>query len=638
MIRFLHGADFHLDSAFGALPPGQAAARRRESRELALRLADYVKEHGIDLVLLAGDLFDSASPFRETGEQLAAALGQMRARVFISPGNHDWYGPGSPWETVDWPENVYVFKENRLTAVEVPERNLVIHGAAFSGPEQPESLLAGFTAPADGKCHIGLLHGELDGAEARYGPIRREEAAASGLCYLALGHVHKRTAPLTLGRTVCAWPGCPEGRGFDELGEKGFYEGTISDGGEVSLTFVPFARHRYEVLEVDVTGKEPRAAVEAALPPETAGDLYRILLTGETGEGGAGAAAIQEALADRFYALEVRDRTRMAEDLWRRAEEDSLRGLFLRELRQRRKQAETHIPGISDICGVDCLQLLNLDSTNMTPAHWLEIAACIRDHYGCYDGFVITHGTDTMAYTAAALSYLIQGSPKPIVLTGAQRPIGFDSTDSKTNLADAFRCAAEDLPGVSIVFNSRVILGTRAKKTRSKSFQAFSSINHPELGVLRDGVLLRYIRQDCREAPVFYDRLDPRVALLKLVPGTGRDAADFLLERNDALIIESFGVGGLPEAGGFYDCVRRWMEAGRVVVLTTQVENEGSDLGVYHVGYRLKSDLGVLEAYDMTTEAVVAKLMWILGQTRRREEVERLFYTPVARDILWPGL
>ena len=241
----------------------------------------------------------------------------------------------------DWPENVYVFKENRLTAVEVPERNLVIHGAAFSGPEQPESLLAGFTAPADGKCHIGLLHGELDGAEARYGPIRREEAAASGLCYLALGHVHKRTAPLTLGRTVCAWPGCPEGRGFDELGEKGFYEGTISDGGEVSLTFVPFARHRYEVLEVDVTGKEPRAAVEAALPPETAGDLYRILLTGETGEGGAGAAAIQEALADRFYALEVRDRTRMAEDLWRRAEEDSLRGLFLRELRQRRKQAET---------------------------------------------------------------------------------------------------------------------------------------------------------------------------------------------------------------------------------------------------------------------------------------------------------
>ena len=333
MIRFLHGADFHLDSAFGALPPGQAAARRRESRELALRLADYVKEHGIDLVLLAGDLFDSASPFRETGEQLAAALGQMRARVFISPGNHDWYGPGSPWETVDWPENVYVFKENRLTAVEVPERNLVIHGAAFSGPEQPESLLAGFTAPADGKCHIGLLHGELDGAEARYGPIRREEAAASGLCYLALGHVHKRTAPLTLGRTVCAWPGCPEGRGFDELGEKGFYEGTISDGGEVSLTFVPFARHRYEVLEVDVTGKEPRAAVEAALPPETAGDLYRILLTGESGIDGLDLDALEAVAAPRFYSVTLRDQTRVRRDLWSRADEETLTGLFLRRMR-----------------------------------------------------------------------------------------------------------------------------------------------------------------------------------------------------------------------------------------------------------------------------------------------------------------
>ena len=299
------------------------------------------------------------------------------------------------------------------------------------------------------------------------------------------------------------------------------------------------------------------------------------------------------------------------------------------------EQLLARIPAISDICDVDCVQLLNLDSTNMAPEHWLLLARCIRENYGRYDGFVVTHGTDTMAYTAAGLSYLIQGSPKPIILTGAQKPIGFDSTDSKINLSDAFRCAAEDLPGVSIVFNNKVILGTRAKKTRSKSFQAFSSINFPYLGVLRDGVLLRYIRPECGEEPTFYDTLDPRVALLKLVPGAGREQADFLLERNDALIIESFGVGGLPEQGGFYDCVRDAMAAGKTVVLTTQVENEGSDLGVYHVGHRLKNDLGVLEAYDMTCEAVVAKLMWILGRTRDRAEVERLFYTPVARDILW---
>ena len=302
---------------------------------MPFRLANYVNTHGIDLVLLAGDLLDGHGAFRETGEQLAQALGQMEAQVCIAPGNHDFLGGGSVWETVDWPENVHIFREPRMAALELPELCAVVHGAAFTAPEQTESLLAGFAAPADGKCHIGLLHGELDGAEARYGPIRREEAAASGLCYLALGHVHKRTAPLTLGRTVCAWPGCPEGRGFDELGEKGFYEGTISDGGEVSLTFVPFARHRYEILEVDVTGKTPREAVEAALPPDTARDLYRILLTGETGEAGADPEGLQEALADRFYALEVRDRTRVAEDIWARAEEDSLRGLFLRELRQK---------------------------------------------------------------------------------------------------------------------------------------------------------------------------------------------------------------------------------------------------------------------------------------------------------------
>ena len=121
MLRFLHAADFHLDSPFAALPARQVAARRRESRETLTRLADYVNTHGIDLVLLAGDLFDSADAFRETGEQLAQALGQMQARVFIAPGNHDYYGPGSPWLSVPWPENVHVFRENAMTAAELPE-------------------------------------------------------------------------------------------------------------------------------------------------------------------------------------------------------------------------------------------------------------------------------------------------------------------------------------------------------------------------------------------------------------------------------------------------------------------------------------------------------------------------------------
>lgn len=126
------------------------------------------------------------------------------------------------------------------------------------------------------------------------------------------------------------------------------------------------------------------------------------------------------------------------------------------------------VPEISSLCSVTCEELFSIDSTNVTPAHWLTIARAIRAHYEEYDGFVIAHGTDTMAYTAAALSYLIQYSPKPIILTGAQKPIVFENTDSKTNLADAFRCAVSDLCGVMIVFNGRVILGTRARKDQNR--------------------------------------------------------------------------------------------------------------------------------------------------------------------------
>ena len=296
-----------------------------------------------------------------------------------------------------------------------------------------------------------------------------------------------------------------------------------------------------------------------------------------------------------------------------------------------------YLPDIAKIGQVDCVQLFSLDSTNIQPKHWVRIAGAIAARYEDYDGFVVSHGTDTMAYTAAGLSYLIQKSPKPIVLTGAQKPIGFETTDSKQNLRDALTVAASDLCGVMVVFNNKIILGTRARKTRSKSFEAFSSINYPLLGLVREGRIVPYIPPEAAVGgPVFYDRVDPAVSLMKLIPGADCAAAEFLLQRSHGLIIEAFGVGGLPsyKAGDFYETVRAGLEAGRTVVLTTQVENEGSDLSVYQVGSHLKRNLPILEAYDMTTEAVTAKLMWILGQTRERQEVERLFYTPVARDIL----
>lgn len=301
------------------------------------------------------------------------------------------------------------------------------------------------------------------------------------------------------------------------------------------------------------------------------------------------------------------------------------------------QQLLQYVPDISALCDVTCIQLFSIDSTNITPAHWLRLAEAIRQNYEAYDGFVICHGTDTMAYTAAALSYLIQGSPKPIVLTGSQKPIGCDGTDSKTNLLDSFLCASSGMCGVMLVFNGKVIAGTRARKTRSKSFKAFSSINYPELATLQDGYLIEYIRAQCLPSPLFYDKLDPKVGLMKMIPGTPPSLLSFLLAHNDGLIIESYGVGGLPSYrdSGFLPILRQSISDGKTIVLTTQVQNEGSNLSVYNVGYHLKNDLHLLEAYDMTTEAVVAKLMWILGLTRDPETVQRLFYTPVASDILY---
>ena len=299
-----------------------------------------------------------------------------------------------------------------------------------------------------------------------------------------------------------------------------------------------------------------------------------------------------------------------------------------------------YVPAISQLCRVDCLSLFSIDSTNITPWHWTAITRTLRENYARYDGFVISHGTDTMAYTAAALSYMVQGADKPIIITGAQKPINYDSTDSKLNLMDAFTCAcSEQLHGVCIVFSGRVILGTRARKTCSKSFAAFSSINYPDLAILHDHRLMCYISPDALPEPEFCENLNERVGLIKMVPGTDFELLEFMLQRKDALIIECFGVGGLPSYNDdkLFDVIRRYTGKGKFIVMTTQVQNEGSDLSVYSVGHRLKDNKNVLEAFDMTTESAYAKMMWILGQTMEPEQVSRLFYAPVAHDILYRG-
>jgi len=298
-----------------------------------------------------------------------------------------------------------------------------------------------------------------------------------------------------------------------------------------------------------------------------------------------------------------------------------------------------YAPRIKEFAWVETLELFNLDSTNVTPKHWLQIASAIKGNYDGYDGFVVSHGTDTMAYTAAALSYLIQNSQKPIVITGSQKPIDMEGTDAIKNLRDSFLYAAsDDAHGVQIVFSGNVILGTRAKKTHSKNYDAFSSMNFPAIAAIRDGKIFKYVDTTPKEEVTFYDDLERRVGVIKLTPGASAGLLEYYLTTHHAVIIESFGTGGLPqtEENDFSEVVRRYTKQGKVIVMTTQVLNDGSDMSVYQVGGSIKKECHMMEAYDMTTEAALAKLMWIMTQTKDPAEVERMFYTTIWFDILYP--
>lgn len=302
-------------------------------------------------------------------------------------------------------------------------------------------------------------------------------------------------------------------------------------------------------------------------------------------------------------------------------------------------QLLSYVKDCEAFCETEAIQLMNLDSTNIEPKHWLMMAACIEEHYNDFDGFVICHGTDTMAYTAAALSYLIQNSPKPIVITGAQKPIDLEDTDARVNLTDSLHLAAcPKAKDVCVVFDGKIIAGTRAKKEHSKSYDAFASVNFPYLGTIYEGHVQLYFEEAKSEQPVqFYHEMKSEVCLLKLVPSMSAEVLDYMAQRSDAVIIESFGVGGLPvyENSNFFQVVRKWTEKGKVFVMGTQVAREGSNLSVYEVGKRVKENPGVIETYDMTLEAALTKLMWILAQTKDPDQIRRMFSGQVNHDILW---
>ena len=339
-MRILHAADLHLDSPFEGLSAGKAALRRGEQRDLLYRLANLATNEKADVVLLAGDLLDSDKAFRETAEDLVRSLSMINVPVFISPGNHDWYSSKCPYAKVRFPENVRIFKKQEIEAVELEGCNAVVYGAAFTG-KHSEALTDGFKVPeqyAD-KINIMCIHGEYGNRESLYNPVSEEKIAGSGLDYLALGHIHKASGLLKTGGTYVSWPGCPEGRGFDETGMK--YVNIIDlEKGSCSLSQISISSRKYEILYVDVTDTDPVLAIHSSIPDETVKDVYRIVLRGETDEF-LDLNRIKRSLSDLFFEYRIKDETRLKRNIWDSAGDDSLRGLFLAKMMKRYDSAKT---------------------------------------------------------------------------------------------------------------------------------------------------------------------------------------------------------------------------------------------------------------------------------------------------------
>lgn len=326
MVKILHGADFHLDSAFSALSAEQAAQRRQEQRSALEQLTALCE--GCDLVLLAGDLFDSAHIYRDTLDALKRFFAAVKAEIFIAPGNHDFVSGGSPYLAENWGENVHIFTKPTIERIHLERLHCDVYGAAFTAREMPP-LLESFRAADPEALNLMVLHGELQ-ANSVYNAVAPDQIESSGLDYLALGHVHLGQAR-QLGRTLCAWPGCLMGRGFDECGQKGVLR-VEAEKGACRAEFVPVLTRKYEILKVPA-GDDPQRSVREALPESAARDCLRVILTGEAES--IDLSALEEALRGSCYSLSLRDATVPKQELWAACGSDTLRGQFLRNLKER---------------------------------------------------------------------------------------------------------------------------------------------------------------------------------------------------------------------------------------------------------------------------------------------------------------
>lgn len=327
MIKILHSADWHLDSPLVLRKEGQSEFLKKKLSEIPEKVANLCRQEQCDMLLLSGDLFDGAVS-GDTLRLVKNALEEVAVPVFIAPGNHDYADGNSPWLTTVWPDNVHIFTRQVVESVSLPALNCRVYGAGFTGMDCP-GLLEGFAARQEEKYAIGVLHGDPTQVSSPYCPITTGQVANSGLDYLALGHIHKGDQFLA-GNTLCAWPGCPMGRGYDEVGEKGVLLVTLDE--KASAKFLPLDSPVFYDLEVPAA-----QGLDAVLPPVGNENFYRITLTGESEP--IDLAGLMEQYK-HFPNLELRDKTQLPVDVWSAAGEDTFEGIYFKLLREAMETAD----------------------------------------------------------------------------------------------------------------------------------------------------------------------------------------------------------------------------------------------------------------------------------------------------------